>query len=456
MNKVEQQRFYRTGCALALLFMILSRLIWLQLRTFSNPENKDFWSSLLELDSLDRGRQGSCAILARLLSTNKFPGKEKIVFSNFSSLSRENIHAFVLRAPATWMFQETLCMEDHLRDGEKIWAEEEFLKWNLRAMIVLIFFCCLITRMLTGSWLISLLVAVMLLSRGSVLNKIGEASFHLPVSLSLTAFFTFCIYFFRTFSQTSFWAYSLCLLLLIFLKPQLYALGLMIPICSLLSSYVYRFSPLEQGSSLRLSFLRPLCFSSFLSSKMKDLRKKYALQTLGLSLLVMLGLFFWNVFLGLRFEAVFSDLTVSKGPSIIFSLEFWSDFFSFSKKIADDLQKVLSSFLNFHLLVSFAVLIFTGVRLFFDHSYRIISEFSLYFLILISLSVLSCLSYPFFVYLIQNVFFYQGGFHSYRQNWFLSDLLSWLEPMILTMGLCGAYEIFQKSRAKISSLFPKR
>jgi hypothetical protein len=131
----------KAGLMLALLFMILMRLVWMDLRSYTisyAPENRR-----LAVDVCLKGK-----------------GANKVV-----TLGRPG-----------WMDSLPYRQMLHMSCRGSTFSESSFVRYNQGLLLFTVVCCMLMTRIVTRSWLIGLFVGMALLSRGRLITLNGEIS----------------------------------------------------------------------------------------------------------------------------------------------------------------------------------------------------------------------------------------------------------------------------------------
>lgn len=131
----------KAALMLALLFMILMRLVWMDLRSYTvsyAPENRRLVTDVCS----KRSSQQKSITLGRPGWMDSLPYKEMIAMS---------------------------CRGDYF-------SERSFVRYNQGLLLIAIVCCMLVTRIVTRSWVLGLFVGMALMSRGRLITLNGEIS----------------------------------------------------------------------------------------------------------------------------------------------------------------------------------------------------------------------------------------------------------------------------------------
>ncbi len=153
---------WKLALGLTILFMILMRLVWMDIRTyppFYPPQNRVMVAESQRSDGCIRSfdiRQKQALVRSEeWVSRPSWGG---------SFLYKAIVHASC---------------------RSQSFDEQVFIRYNQGFLIATVFFAALLTRLLTSSWIVALLVAVALLSRGRLIASNGNVSPELAMSALL-------------------------------------------------------------------------------------------------------------------------------------------------------------------------------------------------------------------------------------------------------------------------------
>ena len=170
--------------ACILLSMILSRLVWMQLRTYQMVPSFGVFSAF---SYVSNDFQKNCRNNPKIAELFK-PMREEAQF----------IDSKLLR----WFMQPSFIIA-----SKEICAKPDpiqfivHMHWICLALIVLL--GIFLARFLSSSWCLAIFVGATLMSRGALLALIGSYSEALPLTLLITLWFTCCIHYIRTLSNIS-------------------------------------------------------------------------------------------------------------------------------------------------------------------------------------------------------------------------------------------------------------
>ena len=210
MQYALRRRVY-ISCILAGLFMILSRLVWMQLRSYDMA-----WDSktLFVFQNLSPDRIQGCP--------------EKDLFQQLPlPVISPNTRANAFREFSPDLF---------LRVSIPFFCQTKspslvFFNWQWIMVVGIILASVFSSRILTGSWVIALLTGAALLSRGSLLAQIGLFSADLSLTCLHSLLLCCLIHFLRTASPVSAILSSLSLISGSFLSEGFLMISLLIPPC---------------------------------------------------------------------------------------------------------------------------------------------------------------------------------------------------------------------------------
>lgn len=192
-----------------LLMMALMRLIWIQLRDYPpavTPRNA------IAIESLPLHSFQECKV--RHLTEDD----QDYIFDVLLAEQRE----WLLSPGFAYLVNES-CKSKKL-------SFNEFVTINRNIFSLIIFIAALASRFLAGGWMMSLITAVALLSRGRMITSIGSVSSELLTALCISAFFLFLIHFVRTGSKISMIFTIACNLAAGICEPSLYLICIGIPL----------------------------------------------------------------------------------------------------------------------------------------------------------------------------------------------------------------------------------
>lgn len=220
-------RRIQVAVPIILLAMILSRLVWMQLRSYAVDISPRAIMAMelgrfVGLGPCDRGRatvkSGLSGVPVEMLSA----GQRAHVLGAFAWLAPVDLQ--VLGAAAC-------------RAGGM--DERNLIRVNQALLIATVFSATLMTRFLCGSWTMALINAAMLMSRGSLLHGIGGSNGAMVASLLVAAFACAGAHYFRTGAWFSLIAMMGVAALAGGCERALLPLSLAMP-CFLTGGYIYR------------------------------------------------------------------------------------------------------------------------------------------------------------------------------------------------------------------------
>jgi hypothetical protein len=181
----------RLVTALILLLFILLRLVHLQIRDYTPQGSVRAMLSLHHFDRLIGGEEG-CRAGEELLDS--YRGDQSFL----TTLSREEM------AQLSWFVAPGLAWIDSVSCKNGLVSPKLLVGWGQYLLIASILLAVLTTRFLTSSWLLSLSVGAFLLYRDHSSMQISEIGVHGPLSFLFTLWFASSIHFFKTGAVTSF------------------------------------------------------------------------------------------------------------------------------------------------------------------------------------------------------------------------------------------------------------
>ena len=199
----------------ALLLMILFRLIWLQRRQYQ-PDLE--MRTMIGAEVLLRENITICNNVKNIVSL--WPR----IRSQQSDASDRNLLAWYSSPGARYLIRRFHCRND---EG----GEQHFIENNQKLLIAAVFFCALAARFMTGSWMATLIVATVLLSRGRALTEIGNLSLLLWIKGLLALWFALLVHHLRTASLTSLTGAIIILSVLTCLERSFLGIFLLFPLC---------------------------------------------------------------------------------------------------------------------------------------------------------------------------------------------------------------------------------
>ena len=175
------QRLWSPSIAL-LILMVLSRMVWMQLRTYSITVSTDLVDSLGDEHVTAAAWQRE--VVGALLSPQIPQSGFVFIFSWIPQ---------ILHAPI---------------------QVKDFLHFHFVLVFFTVMSCLFVARMTARGWWVALTVATMILSRGRLIEMIGQLSPGLTVTTMITVYFMWVCHYFMTGSTYSFLA-SLCAALIL-------------------------------------------------------------------------------------------------------------------------------------------------------------------------------------------------------------------------------------------------
>lgn len=173
---------------LVLIVMILMRLVWMQLRTYDLVMDDD---AMLTIFALTESYPEACA------QSNASDHKQAKVI-------REVPVNVPLSKTSSWFVSLGLAAYAYLWGCSEGTLElERLLRSNQWIFVAVVAVATLMVRIVTASWVVSLVASVVLLSRGRMISGISEINTNLILSLIVTVWFMWCTHFFRSGSRGS-------------------------------------------------------------------------------------------------------------------------------------------------------------------------------------------------------------------------------------------------------------
>lgn len=407
-----------------ILFMILSRLVWMQLRTYELK-----WSQSL--------------ISAHATLTHKKSSVCKNITAIRKDFSLENYELYIapeatdrtLQRPYLWAMKY-LCHSSQ--------PYQSFMNWQWLMVVLIILSSVFLSRILTSSWLISLLVGATLLSRGSLLAQIGLFSGELTITCMISCLLCCVVHFLRTGSSPGVLVSCFILLAGSALSPVFLFISLTILIYL---PFKFRdFSPPDQrgvSQAARL-FRHKKIFgpiqSPFRTWVVQDMNSTYLLGLWGaLSILSFL------IYCG-SLQAGFDEIsgsflnhlnmlpTISELP---ITLRQWG-YLTF---VSWDL----------HYSVSVIFIIVAGWTAIRKGHWALKETLYVFGFLSLALAMLSILTSPFLLSPVDKNFLLPGT-QPYFPRPDLIYFANWLEPAILTLGIVCLYHMLKKSPGDLKAL----
>lgn len=184
MYNVKSKSF-NYSIMIILLFMILSRITWTQLREFDFiPSSR----AVSTYELMNYGEPLKCLKKSELNQLYKPQKMEHYIMKNDSI----DFHLWNFDLMTYYMIKY-LCFSEN--------PSTEFIAWQGLMLYIIVLSCLLLIRTITSSWILSLVGAATLLSRGALIERIGFIS----DNLSLTAFLTLAIVAQYNFHKTGSW-----------------------------------------------------------------------------------------------------------------------------------------------------------------------------------------------------------------------------------------------------------
>ena len=205
---------------LILLVMILMRLVWMQLRTyptFVEPR------ALISLDVWHRLSGLGCASERRLGEVAKQPPEDRLY----------------LEAALDWMASPGFAVVGLASCGVNSLELRKAIQVNEWILAATVMVAALMTRFITSSWTMALIVGAMLLSRGRLLADIGMVSADYPAMLLVTTWLAASAHFLRTGALVSLAAAVVAAVLAALFDKSMVVLALAMPIL-LFVGFAYR------------------------------------------------------------------------------------------------------------------------------------------------------------------------------------------------------------------------
>lgn len=196
-----------------LLFMIISRIAWMQLRQYN-----------IEISTTE-------LVTAHIHKDNGH-------YTNCTN--------FDLKKPALdprlygYWYSYGLSVQNYVFCQLLNYSASDLKQWQIGTLLVTIVSAVWLTRFLTSSWLVSLLVGATLLSRGSLLARLGDISSSHYVTLFIMVWLTCSAHFLRTGSLITYTVASFALIISSLFDSICQVLFLAIPIFILTHYLTYR------------------------------------------------------------------------------------------------------------------------------------------------------------------------------------------------------------------------
>jgi hypothetical protein len=178
----ETWRQLRVVAFLTLCLMMVMRLVWMELRTYNIEVDA---RGLITLRFLQETYQTPCS---SSVWDSLGPTKAPVRIDRLSTVGPAG---YWISSPGLASLSSYLCAETGF-DSKRL------VRMNLWFLTATLMFATLLSRILTGSWLMGLMTSVAILSRGRLLADVGTFSATLPLALGLMMWFTFAAHFLRT------------------------------------------------------------------------------------------------------------------------------------------------------------------------------------------------------------------------------------------------------------------
>ncbi len=173
--------YFRYFMPIILLGMVLMRLVWLQIRTYSIEVDISALASiyLLELD------HNSCYLHAG----GRLKPSPSEVFPQH--ISERIFGYFWFSSPGYQSYLRGVC------EGGLI-PYIRLVELNLTFLVAVVMICVLISRFLARSWIVGLLVAITILSRGQLTELLGGVTTVIPLMFFFSAWVVSVSHFLRS------------------------------------------------------------------------------------------------------------------------------------------------------------------------------------------------------------------------------------------------------------------
>lgn len=421
--------------------MILSRLVWMQVRSYSFDHTTN---SYIQHDNNGNLNSELCEMIKQHPA-----GFGKHDHRMKGDLKKDRISQIkaLMFSPSLTLLHIGIC--ELAPQGI---SEESYLKWHIKLMLMTVFVCTLLARVLTSSWLIALLVATVLMSRGALLAQIGWLSMDMLISFFLCLYMLCTVIFLRTCSTSVFRLGFLVFLAMVALEPFLFVAALTLPLYLFFVSPKSPIQAVVNEPNLLKTLTIPWATWAFAQpepQELQDEKSSIRLVDVRYSLLAMsacaLGLALWvhfewgYFFLGRMrsLSQVFSVWTQWNGGEFVLAL-----LMSFGLWLKSMLWVcILPYVLNLHFGLSLLLMITVAFSLVSSVT-RIQREQFLNFLIFFSGVTISCFISVFFLNFLISLFFLDD-FSSVGNMVFedipLRSIMAWFEPLILTYGVCAVF-----------------
>jgi hypothetical protein len=214
-------RRVRVAIPLLLLTMILMRLVWMQLRSYPVVQDP---RTLIAIERLVKDGAAGCVY------ERSQPGESTGALAGGEA--RERAVRLWLTSPGHALATRAACRYGALADRYAI----KLNQWLFAGTVLL---ATLMTRFLTSSWTVSLIVAGMLMSRGGLLAELGRVSADWLLGFSFTLWMTCIAHYLRTGAPVAFVGAALAVAVGALFDRALAPLALAMPIV-LGVGYAYR------------------------------------------------------------------------------------------------------------------------------------------------------------------------------------------------------------------------
>ena len=219
-----------------LLIMILMRLIWLQRRQY-HPDLE--MRTMVGAEVLLRENNTICNNIRDIVFLWPRVSRQETYTSD------RNLFAWYSSRGARYLISRFHC-------GYGAGGEQHFIENNQKLVMAIVFFCALASRFMTGSWMISLVVATVLLSRGRTVGEVGSLSVLLWIKGLLALWYCLLVHYIRTTSVVSLVGGTIVLALLAFVERSFVALALLFPLCFFILFLIKWFLSTSIGTKIRL------------------------------------------------------------------------------------------------------------------------------------------------------------------------------------------------------------
>ncbi|NRA44931.1 MAG: hypothetical protein HRU09_08255 [Oligoflexales bacterium] len=412
--------------ACILLSMILSRLVWMQLRTYQLMPSISTFSAF---SYVSKDFQKNCRNNSEIEQLFK-PLRQEAPYL------RPQQHG--------WFIQPS-----HIFASKEICAKQEPIQFIIHAhwvcLTLIVMLGIFLARFLSSSWCLAIFVGATLMSRGALLALIGSYSEMLPITLLMTLWFTSCIHYMRTLSGIALTSALATMVLGSLHTGSFIALGLTIPLFILIlrnkapsssegslarskakvNSFIRAFSPLRVRFSLWID-------------QSPQLRKRLVLVWI-----ILTALLAFTQLIFKSYQLFYSG--IEPDNPVIFKLS-TSTFWSF---ISQWSQAGIQS-LDLHSALSIAIIAIWGLSSYVTQVHVYTKEAVIFFLLCFATLTGACFMTGYLDYIILDSTqlraraFSQGALHP-------TPFLVWLEPIILTLGIIGLYHMLKRKTVSLEA-----